>query len=177
MYLKIIFSAVAREAAICAKGETRGDRRLETTPAVGLLRQRVTYDTFWRRFYAVLTTRWRIRNDWHMIHFGGHFTQSSQRGQEFATIDIWYILADILRCPHNEVKNSQRWTLIARQLFTTHRFSYEFNIFLTSDYNKRWRDLYFTPSTEYWNCKVGFGFSSWMLECCALNFQEQVIIC
>ena len=45
-----------------AKGETRGDRRLETTPAVGLLRQRLTYDTFWRTFYAVLTTRSRIRD-------------------------------------------------------------------------------------------------------------------
>ena len=109
----------------------RRDRRLETTPEVGLLRQRLTYDTFWRRFYAVLTTRWRIRNDWHMIHFGGDFTLSSQRSQEFATIDIWYILAEILRCPHNEVKNSQRWT-------------------------------------EYWNCKVGFGFSRWML---VVNFK------
>ena len=47
----------------CAKGETRGDRRLETTPAVGLLRQRLTYDTFWRTFYAFRTTRSRIRND------------------------------------------------------------------------------------------------------------------
>ena len=65
MYLKIIFSAVAREAAIsgCTKAETRGERRLETTPAVGLLRQRLTYDTFWRTFYAVLTTKSRIRND------------------------------------------------------------------------------------------------------------------
>ena len=27
------------------------------------LRQRLTYDTFWRTFYAVLTTRSRIRND------------------------------------------------------------------------------------------------------------------
>ena len=58
MYLKIIFSAVAREAAI-----SRDQGRLETTPAVGLLRQRLTYDTFWRTFYAVLTTRSRIRND------------------------------------------------------------------------------------------------------------------
>ena len=59
----MIFSVVAREAAICPKGETRGDRRLETTPAIGLLRQRLTYDTFWWRFYGVLTTKSRIRND------------------------------------------------------------------------------------------------------------------
>ena len=50
--------------------------------------QRLTYDTFWRTFYAVLTTRLRIRNDWHMIHFGGHFTLFSQRGQEFATMNF-----------------------------------------------------------------------------------------
>ena len=76
---------------------------------------------------------------WHMIHFDGHFTLSSQRGQEFATHRVWY----------------------------------EFNIFLTSDYKKRWWDLYITPSTEYWNCKVGFGFSSWMLvvqlACCSIG--------
>ena len=156
MYLKIIFSAVAREAAILVVQKQRPGETEDWKQPLRL----ACYVSVWR-----------------MIHFGGHFTLSSRRGQEFATIDIWYILADILRCPHNEVKNSQRWTLIARQLFTTHRFWYEFNIFLTSDYNKRWRDLYIRLSTEYWNCKVGFGFSSWMLECCALNFQEQVIIC
>ena len=53
-----------------------------------------------------------------------------------SAFDIWYIFADILRCPHNEVKNSQWWTLIAQQLFTTRRFWYEFNIFLTSDYKR-----------------------------------------
>ena len=92
---------------------------------------------------------------------------------------IWYILADILRCPHNEVKNSQRWTLIARQLFTTHRVWYEFNIFLTSDYKKRWWDLYITPSTEYWNCKLKLQveIESWnwkfvlvvQLACCSIS--------
>ena len=91
----------------------------------------------------------------HMIHFGGDFTLSSRRGEEFATIDIWYILADILRCSHNEVKNSQRWTLIARQLFTTHRFWYEFNIFLTSDYPKRWWDIY---NAEHWILKLQSWF-------------------
>ena len=70
---------------------------------------------------------------WHMIHFGGHFTLSSQRGQEFATMNF---------------------NRTAIQLFTTHRVWYEFNIFLTSDYKKRWWDLYITPSTEYWNCKL-----------------------
>ena len=47
----------------CAKGGNRGDRRLETTPVVGLLCQPLTYDTFWRTFYAVRTTRSRFRND------------------------------------------------------------------------------------------------------------------
>ena len=116
--------------------------------------QRLTCDTFWRtfwrKFYAVLTTRSRIRNDWHMIHFGGHFTPFSQRGKEFATM------------------NFNRTAIM-----TTHRFWYQFNIFLTSDYTKRWWDLYITPSTEYWNCKVGFGFSSWMLvvqlACCSIS--------
>ena len=43
------------------------------------------------------------------------------------------------------------------------------------------------PQNEYWNCKVGFwffklivGYSAYMLclqlECCALNFQERVIM-
>ena len=136
MYLKIIFSAVAREAAILV-----------------VQKQRPGETEDWKQPLRLAC----YVSVWHMIHFGGHFTLSSQRGQEFATIDIWYILADILRCPHNEVKNSQRWTLIARQLFTTHRLWYEFNIFLTSDYNKRWWDLYITSSTEYWNCKVGLN--------------------
>ena len=72
--------------------------------------------------------------------------------------DIWYILADILRCTHHEVKNSQHWTFMARQLFKTNHVWYEFNIFLTSDYKKRWWDLYITPNSEYWHCKVGFRF-------------------
>ena len=76
-----------------------------------------------------------------------------------SALDIWYILADILRCLHNEVKNSQPWTLITRQLFTTHRFWYEFNIFLTSDYNKRWRDIY---NAEHWILKLQSWF--WFLK-------------
>ena len=74
-----------------------------------------------------------------------------------------------------------------RQLFTTHRVWYEFNIFSKSDYKKRWADLYITQSTEYWNCKAGFWFlklnvgcTTYMLcilvECFALNFQERVIM-
>ena len=64
MYLKIIFSAVAIDAAILVVQKERpGETGVETTPAVGLLRQRLTYDTFWRTFYAFRTTRSRIRND------------------------------------------------------------------------------------------------------------------
>ena len=102
---------------------------------------------------------------WHKIHFGGNFTLSAQRGQDFATMKF------------------NPW----RQLFTTHRVWYEFNIFSKSDYKKRWADLYITPSTEYWNCKAGFWFlklnvgcTTYMLcilvECWALNFQERVIM-
>jgi len=109
-------------------------------------------------------------------------TQNNPRGLPVTSVfDIKYILAEILRCPHNEVKISQ-W----RQLFTTHRVWYEFNIFSTSDYKKRWSYLYITLSTEYWNCKAGFWFpnlnvgcatyTSILVECWALNFQECVIM-
>ena len=47
----------------CAKGGNTGDRRLETTPVVGLLCQPLTYDTFSRTFYAVRTMKSRFRND------------------------------------------------------------------------------------------------------------------
>ena len=153
MYWKIIFSAVAREAAISRdQGRPKTGKNPCGWPVTSafdiwyiladILRcphnevknsQRLTYDTFWRIFYAVLTTRSRIRNDWHMIHFGGHFTLSSQRCQEFTTM------------------NFNRTAII--------------------------HDPSLLTLQEFWNCKVGFGFSSWMLECCALNFQEQVIIC
>ena len=118
MYLKIIFSAVARESAILVLQKERPGKTGDWKQPLRLA------------CYVSV---------WHMIHFDGHFTLSSQRGQEFATHRVWY----------------------------------EFNIFLTSDYKKRWWDLYITPSTEYWNCKVGFGFSSWMLvvqlACCSIS--------
>ena len=60
-----------------------------------------------------------------------------------------------------------------RQLFTTHCVWYEFNIFLTSDYQKKWSDLYITPSrvlnTEL-NCKVvGFWFLELNVGCSQLT--------
>ena len=72
---------------------------------------------------------------WHMIHFGGHFTLFAQRDQEFATMNFLIATMNFS---------------IAQQLFTTRRVWYEFSIFLTSDYKKRWWDLYITPRTEYW---------------------------
>ena len=85
----LFISGKRRRYLGCAKGETRRrDRRLETTPVVGLSRQPMT----------------------------------------------WYILADILRCTHNEVKIRNGELFMARHLFKTNRVSYKFNIFLTSDY-------------------------------------------
>ena len=56
-----IFSTVAgnrRRCLGCAKGGNRrtGDWK-QQTPVVGLLRQPLTYDTFWRTTYAVRATR------------------------------------------------------------------------------------------------------------------------
>ena len=88
----------------------------------------------------------------HMIHFGGYFTLYSQRGQ-----------------------NAQRRTFMTRQLFTTNHVSYEFNIFLTSDYKKRWWDI---SNAEHWILKLQSWFLVSLVER-ALNFhsfQEQVIM-
>ena len=87
-----------------------------------------------------------------MIHFGGYCTLYSRRGQ-----------------------NAQRRTFMTRQLFTTNRVSYEFNIFLTSDYKKRWWDI---SNAEHWILKLQSWFLVSLVER-ALNFhsfQEQVIM-
>ena len=86
---------------------------------------------------------------WHMIHFGGHFTLCPQRGH-----------------------NSQRRTFMTWQLFTTNGVSYEFNIFLTSDYKKRWWDIY---NAEHWILKLQSWFLVSQVER-ALNFQGQAIM-
>ena len=70
---------------------------------------------------------------WHKIHFGEHFPLSAQRGQDFATMKL------------------NPW----RQLFTTHRVWYEFNIFLTSDYKKDDQTFY---SAEHWILKLQSWF-------------------
>ena len=87
--------------------------------------------------------------------------------------DIWYILADILRWQRGQ--NVQRRTFMTRQLFTTNRVSYEFNIFLTSDFKKRWWDI---SNAEHWILKLQSWFLVSLVER-ALNFhsfQEQVIM-
>ena len=79
-------------------------------------------------------------------------------------VSLWQRTFDALRTrSYNEVKFSQRWSFFKKlHCNYFHRdirpncVWYEFNILLTSDYKKRRSDLYTTPSTEYWNCKVGF---------------------
>ena len=92
-----------------------------------------------------------------------------------AAFDVRYILADILRCSYNEVKFSQRWSflknctvIIFTRSIQPNCVGYEFNIFLTLDFKKRWSDLHITPSTEYWNCKVAWFLVS-QVECWLLN--------
>ena len=73
---------------------------------------------------------------WYMIHFGGHFKLSAQRGQEFVTTN--FNRTAIIHDPSRLIR---------------------IYIFLTSDLKKGWWDLYITSSIEYWNCKFGCGSS------------------
>ena len=85
--------------------------------------------------------------------------------------DIWYILADILRCRHNEVRiyNEERlWHGNNLRPIALIRIQH----LLTSDYKKRWWDIY---NAEHWILKLQSWFLVSQVER-ALSFQEQVIM-
>ena len=70
--------------------------------------------------------------------------------------DIWYILADILRCPHNEVKISQRWSLIRDG---NYQLYWCWNVKLkVGCYN-----LMLAAKVECWGLKLIFGSLSWII--------------
>ena len=123
------------------------------------------------------------------LQWGRLHTENNPCGWPVTSVfDIKYISAEILRCPHNEVKISQRWSLIHDGNYSLPFASDTSSIsFQHRTIKKRWSDLAITPSTEYWNCKGDFWFlkfnvgcTTYMLcilvECWALNFQECVIM-
>ena len=70
--------------------------------------------------------------------------------------DIWYILADILRCPHNEVKISQRWSLIRDgnyQLYWCWKVKLKVGCY----------NLMLAAKVECWGLKLIFGSLSWII--------------
>ena len=85
--------------------------------------------------------------------------------------DIWYILADILRCPHNEVKISQRWSLIRDgnyQLYWCWKVKLKVGCY----------NLMLAAKVECWGLKLIFGSLSWVInfECWNVKLKVECYI-